>query len=115
MHLNNTVGIANRFKRLNMIDKVPEELWMEVSNIVQVMIETIHKREKKKKSKKAKWLFQETSQIAGKRREMKGKGEKGRYTRVNVENSKERQENSKEIARKAFKVNNTKKQRKTTK
>ena len=40
-----------------MIDKVPEELWMEVSNIVQVMIETIHKREKKKKSKKAKWLF----------------------------------------------------------
>ena len=82
--------MTNRFKRLNMIDKVPEELWMEVSNIVQVMIETIHKRKKKKKSKKAKWLFQETLQIAGKRREMKGKGEKGRYTRVNVENSKER-------------------------
>ena len=50
--------MTNRFKRLNMIDKVPEELWMEVSNIVQVMIETIHKRKKKKKkSKKAKWLF----------------------------------------------------------
>ena len=66
-----------------MIDRVPEELWMEVHNIVQeAMIKTIPK---KKKHKKAKWLSEETLQIAEKRREAKGKGEKERYTHLNAE------------------------------
>ena len=66
-----------------MIDRVPEELWMEVHDIVQEAgIKTIPK---KKKCKKAKWLSEETLQIAVKRREAKGKGEKERYTHLNVE------------------------------
>ena len=66
-----------------MIDKVPEELWMEVPDIVQeAMIKTIPK---KKKCKKAKWLSDEGLQIAEKRREAKGKGEKERYTHLNAE------------------------------
>ena len=70
--------VTNRFKGLDLIDRVPEELWMEVHHIVQETgIETIPK---KKKCKKAKWLFEEALQIAEKRREMKGKGEKERYT-----------------------------------
>ena len=71
-----TVKVTNRFKGLNLIDKVPEELWMEVSDIVQeAVIKTIPK---KKKCKKAKWLFEEALQIAVKRRETKGKREKER-------------------------------------
>ena len=66
-----TVEVRNRFKRLDLIDRVPEELWTEVHDIVQETgIKTIPK---KKKCKKAKWLSEE---IALKRREMKGKGEK---------------------------------------
>ena len=66
--------MTNRFKGLDLIDIVPEELWMEVGDIVQeAMIKTILK---KKKWKKAKWLSEETLQIAEKRREAKGKGEK---------------------------------------
>ena len=62
---------------------MPEELWMEVRDIVQeVMIKTIHK---KKKCKKAKWLSDEGFQIAEKRREAKGKGEKESYTHLNAE------------------------------
>ena len=62
---------------------MPEELWMEVSHIVQVaLIKTIPK---KKKCKKAKWLSEEALQIAEKRREVKGKGEKERYTHLNAE------------------------------
>ena len=77
-----TVEVANRFKRLNLIDRVPEELWVEVYNIVQeVVIKTIPK---KKKCKKAKWLSEEGLQIAEKRREAKGKGEKERYTHLNA-------------------------------
>ena len=58
--------VANRFKRLDLIDRVPEELWVEVYNIVQeVVIKTIPK---KKKCKKAKWLSEEALQIAEKRR-----------------------------------------------
>ena len=65
-----TVEVRNRFKGL---DRVPEELWMEVHNHVQeVVAKTIPK---KKKCKKAKWLSEEGLQIAVKRREMKGKGE----------------------------------------
>ena len=78
-----TVEVTNRFKRLDVIDRVPEELWMEVRDIVQeALIKTISK---KKKCKKAKWLSEETFQIAEKRREEKGKGEKERYTHLNAE------------------------------
>ena len=67
----------------DLIDWVPEELWLEVHDIVQeTLIKTIHK---KKKCKKAKWLSEEALQIAEKRREMKGKGEKERYTHLNAE------------------------------
>ena len=67
------VGVTNRLKRLDLIDRVPEELWMEVHDIVQeAVIKTIPK---KKKCKKAKWLSEEALQIAVKRREVKGKGE----------------------------------------
>ena len=62
---------------------MPEELWTEVHNIVQeAMVKTIPK---KKKCKKAKWLSEEALQIAEKRREAKGKGEKGRYTHLKAE------------------------------
>ena len=75
--------VTNRFKGLHLIDRVPEELWMEVHNIVmEAMIKTIPK---KKKCKKAKWLSEEALQIALKRREVKGKGEKERYTHLNAE------------------------------
>ena len=67
----------NKFKGLDLVDKVPEELWMEVHNIVEEAVtKTIPKR---KKCKKAKWLFEKSLQIAEKRREAKGKGEKERY------------------------------------
>ena len=66
-----------------MIDRVPEELWMEVCDIVQEAgIKTIPK---KKKCKKAKWLSEEALEIAVKRREVKGKGEEERYTCLNSE------------------------------
>ena len=71
--------MRNRFKGLDLIDKVPDELWMEVRDIVQ---ET---GIKKKKCKKAKWLSEEALQIAVKRREAKSKGEKERYTHLNAE------------------------------
>ena len=78
-----TVEGTNRFNRLDLIDRVPEKLWMEVHNIVQnAVIKTIPK---KKKCAKAKWLSEEASQIAEKRREDKGKGEKERYTHLNAE------------------------------
>ena len=71
---NYTVELINIFKGLDLIDRVPEELWMEVHDIVQeVVIKTIPK---KKKCKKAKWLSEEALQIAMKRREAKAKGEK---------------------------------------
>ena len=71
-----TVDMRNKFKGLDLIDGVPNELWTEVCDIVQeAVIETIPK---KKKCKKAKWPSQEALQIAVKRREMKSKGEKER-------------------------------------
>ena len=77
-----TVEVRNRFKGLDLIDRVAEELWMEVPNIVQ---ETgIKNIPKEKKCKKAKWLSGEALQIAVKRREAKGKGEKERYTHLNA-------------------------------
>ena len=73
---NYTVGVTNRFKRLDLIDGVPKELWTEVCDIVQeAVIKTIPK---KNKCKKAKWLSEEALQIAVKRREAKSKGEKER-------------------------------------
>ena len=67
---------------------MPEKLWTELHNTVQeAVIKTIPK---KKKSKKAKWLSEEASQIAEKRREAKSKGEKESYIHLNAENSKER-------------------------
>ena len=83
--------VRNRFKGLDLIDRVPDELWTEVRDIVQEkVVKTIPK---KKKCKKAKWLSDEALQIAKKRREAKGKGGKGNIYpsewRV-PENSKER-------------------------
>ena len=87
--------VRNRFKGLDLRDRVPDELWMEVRDIVQETgIKTIPME---KKCKKAKWLSEEALQIAVKRREVKSKGEKERYTHLNAEfkcrvpkNSKER-------------------------
>ena len=74
--------MRNRFKGLDLIDKVLEEVWMEVSDTVQeTVIKTIPK---KKKCRKAKWLSEEALKIAEKRREVKGKGEKERYTHLNA-------------------------------
>ena len=78
-----TVEVTNRFKGLDLIDRVPEELWTEVHNIVQEVVTKIIP--KKKKCKKAKWLSEDALQIAEKRREAKGKGEKERYTHLNAE------------------------------
>ena len=66
-----TVEVTNRFKGLDLIDRVPEELWTEVHNIVQGAV--IRSIPRKKKCRKAKWLSEEASQIADKRREMKAK------------------------------------------
>ena len=78
-----TVEVRNRFKGLDLIDRVPDELWTEVCDIVQETgIKTIPK---KKKCKKAKWLSGEALQIAVKRREAKSKGEKERYIHLNAE------------------------------
>ena len=75
--------MRNRFKGLYLIDRVPDELWMEVRDIVQETgIKTIPME---KKCKKAQWLSEEALQIAVKRREAKSKGEKERYTHLNAE------------------------------
>ena len=94
--------LTNRFKGLDLIDRVPDELWTEVCDIVQeIGIKTIHK---KKKCKKAKCLSEEALQIAVKRRKAKSKGEKERYTHLNAEFQRlERRD------KKAFSVINAKK------
>ena len=75
--------VRNRFKGLDLIDRVPDELWTEVRDIVQETgIKTIPME---KKCKKAKWLSREALQIAVKRREVKSKGKKERYTHLNAE------------------------------
>ena len=75
--------MTNRFKGLDLIDRVPEELWTEVCNIVQeAVIKTIPME---KQCKKAKWLSGKALQIAVKRREVKSKGERERYTHLNSE------------------------------
>ena len=75
--------VTNRFKGLDLIDRMPEELWTEVCDIVQEA--GIKTTLKKKKCSKARWLSEETLQIAEKRRKAKGKGEKERYTYLNAE------------------------------
>ena len=78
-----TVDVRNRFKGLDLIDRVPDKLWMEVHDTVpETGSKTIPK---KKKCKKAKWLSGEALQISVKRREAKSKGEKERYTHLNAE------------------------------
>ena len=78
-----TVEVRKRFKGLDLIDRVPDEIWTEVHDIVQeAVIKTILQ---KKKCKMTKWLSQEALQIAEKRREAKGKGEKERYTHLDAE------------------------------
>ena len=80
---NYTVEVRNRFKGLHLIDRVPDELWTEVCDIVQETgIKTIPME---KKCKKAKWLSEEALQIAVKRREVKSNGEKERYAHLNAE------------------------------
>ena len=75
--------MRNRFKGLDLIDRLPEELWTEACNTVQdVMTKNISK---KKKCKKAKWLSEEALQIAEKKREVKGKGKREKYTQLNEE------------------------------
>ena len=78
-----TVELRNRFKGLDLIDRVPDELWTELHDIVQETgIKTIPE---KKKYKKSKWLSKEALQTAVKRREVKTKGENERYTHLNAE------------------------------
>ena len=78
-----TLEVRNRFKGLDLINRVPDELWMEVCDIVQEAGSKIIP--KKEKCKKAKWLSKEALQIAVKRREAKSKGEKERYTHLKAE------------------------------
>ena len=81
-----TVEVMNKFKGLDLIDRIPEELWAEVHDTVQeAVIMTIPK---KMKCKKAKWLSEEASQIAVERRDMKSKGEKERYSHLNAESQR---------------------------
>ena len=75
--------VTNRIKELDLIERVHEELWMEFHDTVQEVV--IKTTPKKKKCKKAKWLSEKALQIAEKRREVKGKGEKERYTHLNAE------------------------------
>ena len=77
-----TVEVTNRFKRLDLIDRVPEELWTEVHDNVQ---ESDQDHPQEKEMQKAKWLSEEALQISQKRREAKGKGEMERYTHLNAE------------------------------
>ena len=78
-----TVEVRNRFKGLDLVDRVPDELWTEFPDILQKTgIKTIPME---KKFKKAKWLSEKALQIAVKRKEAKGKGEKKRYAHLNAE------------------------------
>ena len=81
-----TVEVTNRFKGLDLVDRLPEELWTDVCSIVQEAVtKTIPK---KRKCNKAKWLSEEALQIAEERREVKSKGEREIYTQL-IQNCKE--------------------------
>ena len=95
--------VINRFKGLDLVDRVPEELWTEMRNIVQkVLIKAIPR---KKKCKKAKWLSEEALQIK-ERREVKRNGERKRYTQLNAELQRVARRDKRAL------TNNAKKQRK---
>ena len=80
---NYTVEVTNRFKGLELVERVPEELWTDVHNSIQKAVtKTISE---KKKCMKAKWLYKEALQIAEEGRAVKSKGEKERYTQLNAE------------------------------
>ena len=83
MRYDYTVEVRNRFKGLDLIDRVPSELWTEVHDIVQEVVTKIIP--KKMKCKKAEWFSEEALQIFEKRKEAKGKGEKERYTRSSAD------------------------------
>ena len=94
---NYTVEVRNRFKGLDLIDRVPDELWMKEHDILQETgIKTIPKN---KKCKKAKWLCEGALQIAVKRREVKSKGEKERYKHLNAEFQRTARRNKKAFLR----------------
>ena len=96
--------LHDKFKGLDLIDKVSEELWTEVHDIVQeAVIKTISKE---KKCKKSKWLSEEALQIAVKRREEKGKGEKDRYTHLNAEFQRTARRDKKAFLSKQIEENN---------
>ena len=98
-----TGEVTNRFQGLDLIDRVPEELWTEVHDIVQeAVIKTIPK---KKKCKKAKWLSEEALQIAEKRKEAKGKGEKERYTHFNAEFQRTARRDKKAVLKRSMQRN----------
>ena len=80
---NYIVEVTNRFKGLDLIDRVPEKLWTEVRNIPQEAVNKMIPKEKK--CKKAKWLSEDVLQTAEKRRDAKAKGEKERHTHLNAE------------------------------
>ena len=102
-----TVEVTNRFKGLDLIDRVPEELWVEVRDTVQEAVIKIIP--KKKKCKKVQWLSEEALQKAKNRREVKGKGEKERYIHLNAEF----QRTARKDIRKPSSMVNVKEQRKT--
>ena len=77
------MNVTNTFKRLDLVDTVPEELWTDIHNIVQEPVTKANPKEKK--CKKSKWLSVKALQIDEKRREAKGKGEKEKYTHLNAE------------------------------
>ena len=81
IHYDYTVKV-NRFKGLDLVDRVPRELWAGVCNVVQEAVTKIIL--KKKKCEKAKWLSEKALQIADERREAKGRGERERYTQLNA-------------------------------
>ena len=78
-----TEEATNRFKALDLVDKVPEELWTKICTVVQEVVTKIIPR--KNKCKMTKWLSEEALQIAKERREAKGKGERERYVQLNAE------------------------------
>ena len=83
IHCDYTVEVTNRFKGLDVIDRMPEELWMEVHNVSR---ESVTKSiSKKRKCKKAKWLSDEALQIAEERREVKSREERGKYIQLNAQ------------------------------
>ena len=97
--------VRNRFKGLDLIDRVPDELWMEVCDIVQETRIKIIPMEKK--CKKAKWLSGETLQVAVKRREVKSNGEKERYTHLNAASQRTARRDKKDLCEQGKEIKKT--------